>query len=72
MRYSIFAEEMGATLHSTVEGLDADELDPFCMHLLVRDNDTGELVASTRILNDERAHAFGRYYSESEFEIDKV
>ena len=72
LRYSIFAEEMGATLHSTVEGLDADELDPFCMHLLVRDNDTGELVASTRILNDERAQAFGRFYSESEFEMDKV
>lgn len=72
LRYAIFAEEMGATLHSTIEGIDADDLDPYCMHLLVRDSDSGELVASTRVLNDERAKAFGRFYSESEFEMDQV
>lgn len=72
LRYSIFAEEMGATLNCTTEGVDADALDPYCMHLLVRDTEKDVLVASTRVLNDERASAFGRFYSESEFEMDKV
>lgn len=72
LRYSIFADEMGATLHTAVPGLDADDLDPYCMHLLVHDTEENKLVASTRVLNDERATAFGRFYSESEFEMDKV
>jgi putative hemolysin len=72
MRDAIFAEEQGAVLHTTTPGLDADELDPYCMHLLVRDSEKDCLVASTRVLNDEKAALFGRFYSESEFEMDAV
>lgn len=72
LRYAIFAEEQGAVLHTDVPNLDMDELDPFCMHLLVRDTERDCLVASTRVLNDERAAAFGRFYSESEFEMASV
>lgn len=72
LRYAIFAEEQGAVLHTKVPNLDIDALDPFCMHLLVTDTERDCLVASTRVLNDEAAVAFGRFYSESEFEIDAV
>lgn len=72
LRYAIFAEEQGAVLHTTIPGLDADELDPYCMHLLVHDSERDCLVASTRVLNNENAAGFGRFYSESEFEMDAV
>jgi len=42
LRYEIFAEEMGARLHSPVDGLDVDEFDQYCDHLVVRENRTGQ------------------------------
>lgn len=72
LRYKIFAEEMGAELASAAQALDVDELDPFCRHLLVYDQQQQLLVASTRILDDVGAEAFGRFYSESEFEMHAV
>ena len=72
LRYHIFAEEMGAHLHSRVEGLDYDEIDDYCDHLLVRDNQTGDVVAATRLLTDTQAKRLGRFYSESEFSLESV
>lgn len=72
LRYQVFAEEMGAQLQSDVAGLDQDELDPWCMHLLVREAETGRLVGSTRLLDSDAAQDFGRFYSESEFELEAI
>lgn len=72
LRYRVFAEEMGAVLHSPVAGLDVEELDVYCDHLVVRDRTTGAVVATTRLLSDEGAARAGRYYSESEFHLDGV
>lgn len=72
LRYRVFAEEMGAHLHTRVEGLDWDEIDDFCDHLLVRDNHTGEVVAATRLLADSQARRLGRFYSEGEFDLKHV
>jgi putative hemolysin len=72
LRYRVFAEEMGAHLHSRVEGLDYDEIDDYCDHLLVRDTQTGQIVACTRLLTDAQARRFGRFYSEGEFELEGV
>ena len=72
LRYHVFAEEMGAHLHSRIEGLDYDEIDDYCDHLLVRDNQTGGIVAATRLLPDAQAKQFGKFYSESEFALGGV
>lgn len=72
LRYRVFAEEMGAHLHSRIEGLDYDEIDDYCDHLLVRDTQTGNVVACTRLLTDAQACRLGRFYSEGEFELDAV
>jgi putative hemolysin len=72
LRYRVFAEEMGAHLHSRCEGLDYDELDDFCDHLVVRDNQTDEIVGCSRLLTDIQAKRLGRYYSEGEFELRDV
>jgi len=66
LRYQVFAKEMGATLKSGETGLDADEFDPYCRHLLVRESETGRVVGCTRILTDRNADRIGRLYSEGE------
>lgn len=72
LRYHVFAEEMGAHLHSRVEGLDIDEIDEYCDHLLVREVQTGRIVACTRLLSDTQAEKLGHFYSEGEFDLSGV
>lgn len=69
LRYRVFAEEMGARLAGADEGIDRDPYDEHCKHLLVRETDTGDVVASTRILVSDDAPAAGGFYSQSEFEL---
>lgn len=72
LRYRIFAGEMGASLKTRIPGFDYDEIDDYCDHLLVRDTRSGDIVACTRLLSGEAAGRLGRFYSESEFELDRV
>jgi putative hemolysin len=69
LRYRVFAEEMGAHLHTSEPGLDIDEFDAHCDHLLVREDGTGEIVATYRMLPPHRAAQAGRLYSDGEFEL---
>jgi putative hemolysin len=41
LRYRIFAQEMGAQIDGGDQGVDCDQYDPYCKHLLVRDVETG-------------------------------
>jgi putative hemolysin len=72
LRYRVFGEELGAKLKQGPSGLDVDELDDYCHHLLVRDRRSGEVVGCTRILTDRNAARFGRFYSESEFDLGAI
>lgn len=72
LRHRVFAGEMGARLHTRTEGLDYDELDDYCDHLLVLEADTGHVAACTRLLTDNQAGRLGRFYSEGEFELANV
>ncbi len=69
LRYRVFAGEMAARLHSAVPGHDADHFDDYCDHLLVRADDTGETVATYRMLPPDRAAAAGGLYAEREFDL---
>jgi putative hemolysin len=71
LRYRVFGEEMGARLKGGV-GLDVDEYDDFCQHLLVRETKTDRVVGCTRVLSDENAARLGRFYSASEFELSAI
>ena len=71
LRYRVFGVELGAKLKGA-PGLDSDALDDYCQHLLVRESKTGEVVGCTRLLTDESAARFGRFYSESEFDLGPV
>jgi len=72
LRYRVFAEEMGARLHSRADHLDYEELDDYCDHLVVRDVHNGQIVGCSRLLSDTNAARFGRFYSEGEFDLDRV
>lgn len=72
LRHRIFAGEMGARLYGPRPGLDSDRFDAYCDHLLVREAETGALVASTRLLSDVAAIQAGSFYSATEFELGGV
>lgn len=67
LRYQVFAGEMGAALHTTEPGLDIDDYDAYCDHLVVRDDCTGEIVGTYRMLSPAGAHRAGGLYCQTEF-----
>ncbi|MEQ1528167.1 MAG: GNAT family N-acetyltransferase [Methylococcales bacterium] len=72
LRFRVFAKEMGAKLKSADEGLDYDEVDDYCDHLVVYDNVNNKIVGYTRLLTQYQAKRLGRFYSQSEFNLDQV
>ncbi|QWD97621.1 GNAT family N-acetyltransferase [Polynucleobacter sp. MG-6-Vaara-E2] len=72
LRYKVFAEEMGANLAQNEEGLDVDEFDAYCDHLLIRDQDSLKVVGTYRVLPPHKAQEIGRLYSDSEFDLSRL
>ncbi len=72
LRYRVFFEEGGAltTPHNT--GLDVDEYDAACEHLIARDQMSLEVVGCYRILLPEVARKRGGFYSDSEFDLSRL
>lgn len=71
LRYRVFAGELGARLSTRVPGVDEDVYDAYCEHLVVRDDQTGEVVGTYRILPPHQAKRVG-YYSENEFDLTRL
>ena len=69
LRFDIFSEEMQAALPTSSQGIDADEYDPWCEHLMVREQSSGQIVGTYRLLTPVNAQRLGRMYSESEFDL---
>jgi putative hemolysin len=69
LRYEVFCGEMGARLDSAVPGHDVDLFDEYCEHLLVRDNATGEVIGTYRVLTPAQARRVGSFYSDTEFDL---
>ena len=72
LRYRVFAEELGAKLPTRTPGVDHDLYDPFCDHLIVRDEESNRIVGTYRILPPEAAKRIGGYYSENEFDLTRL
>ncbi|MEV6799931.1 GNAT family N-acyltransferase [Micromonospora rifamycinica] len=66
LRHEVFATELGATLRPGVAGLDADDLDVHCDHLIVREERTGAVVGTYRLLPPGRTD---RRYAAGEFDL---
>ncbi|MET0575518.1 MAG: GNAT family N-acetyltransferase [Mesorhizobium sp.] len=79
VRFRVFYEELGArrdALHS-LEERDRDRFDTLCDHLLVVDTalpvpDHRRIVGTYRLLRQETAAAAGGFYSDEEFELEKL
>jgi putative hemolysin len=72
LRYRVFADEMGARLPARTPGIDRDIYDPYCEHLIVRDEVRGRIVGTYRILSPAAARRVGGYYSENEFDLTRL
>lgn len=74
LRHRVFVQEMGAraTIIGRHQDQERDVLDPYCLHLIVRDAITDEPVASTRMLTHDAAIAAGGFYSAQEFDLSDV
>ena len=68
LRFKVFNIEMGEGLESSYQtGLDTDQFDLFCEHLLVEDKATRWIVGTYRMQSGETAARNLGYYSEQEF-----
>ncbi len=72
LRYAVFAGEMGARLTTPVAGHDIDLFDDFCEHLLVRDDASGQVIGTYRVLTPAQARRVGSTYSDIEFDLTRL
>lgn len=68
LRYRVFNVELGEGLESSeASGLDIDQYDPVCDHLLVEETKSGSIVGTYRLQTGSNAAEKLGYYSEQEF-----
>jgi len=58
-------------------GIDKDDFDDYCAHLVVINHDLGEdpdknIIATYRFMRKEHKEKIGRWYSETEFDLEKI
>jgi putative hemolysin len=72
LRHDVFTSEPGFALTGATDGRDADRFDEFCDHLLVREDNSGELVGCYRMLPPPGAIAAGGLYTATEFDVQNL
>lgn len=70
LRFEVFNLELGEGLAAShALGRDEDAYDAYCDHLLVQNENTGEVIGTYRLQTGQLAAAHLGYYSEQEFEF---
>jgi putative hemolysin len=72
LRHDVFTSEPGFALAGATGGRDADRFDEHCDHLLVREDNSGELVGCYRMLPPPGAIAAGGLYTATEFDVREL
>jgi putative hemolysin len=76
LRYEVFVKEMGAQLDHRLphqaKGLDQDEFDDYCEHLLVKDMSKDNVVGTYRLLPPLQAKRLGGTYTETLFDLTRL
>jgi putative hemolysin len=72
LRHDVFTSEPGFALAGATDGRDADRFDEYCDHLLVREDNSGELVGCYRMLPPPGAIAAGGLYTATEFDVSAL
>src|SRR5437879_6995271 len=73
LRFQVFNLEMKKGLQTSYKsGLDVDDFDPSCDHLIVRDRTSKEVVGTYRLLLGSQASKNLGFYSERVFDLEKI
>jgi hypothetical protein len=73
LRFQVFNLELNKGLKASYErGLDVDEFDAHCDHLIVRDLKSGDVVGTYRLLRGAQARRHIGFYSEKEFDLSRI
>jgi L-ornithine Nalpha-acyltransferase len=73
LRFEVFNLELNKGLKSSFErGLDVDEFDPYCDHLIVRDLKSRDVVGTYRLMRGAQARRHIGFYSEKEFDLTQI
>lgn len=76
LRYEVFCSEYNIELagEKTWQGLpiDAEELDEYCLHLVVRKQPDQEIIGYTRVITSELAAKHRGFYSNQEFDLQQL
>ncbi len=73
LRFQVFNLELNKGLKASYQlGLDVDEFDPYCDHLIVRDRKSNDVVGTYRLLRGAQARRHIGFYSEKEFDLARI
>ena len=72
LRFSVFTQEYQANIPTRTAGVDEDLIDAYCDHLIVRDQQSHEVVGTYRILDPHQAKRLKGHCSETEFFITRL
>ena len=70
LRYDVFKKELAGTPEN--DGIDLDEYDLRCEHLIVIDRHSGEAIGTYRLNTIETAKVAGGFYASTEFVLDDL
>lgn len=72
LRYKVMAEAMGLAALAAPEGLDQEDADDCCDHLIVRDIRSLQVVGAYRLQSPRKAGWHGRFQSEQAFDLGRL
>jgi putative hemolysin len=72
LRHQVFTQEFGADLHSEEAGIDKDEFDEYCQHLVVKEQHSQRVIAYSRIITSDVARKNKGFYTAGEFNLNGI
>jgi putative hemolysin len=72
LRHDVFGAEFGAHLSTLADGLDADEFDEHCDHLIVRHDESRAIVGTYRMMTPRCAALVGGRYGDRTFDLGSL
>jgi putative hemolysin len=72
LRDQVFAGDPGAPNSQPAPRRDQDFFDPWCQHLIARDDRSGEIVGTYRILTADGAKRLGTFHADTEFDLTRL
>ncbi len=73
LRFEVFNLELKKGLESSyARGLDVDDFDPICDHLIVRERESRRVVGTYRLMLGSTAKKNFGFYSEREFDLQRI